>query len=541
MDVSLVSIALGFIEGLALIVSPCILPILPIILAGSISGSKKRSYGIIIGFVLVFSLFTFFSRSLVRLSGIDTNAIRYSSYFILTLLGIVMLSGRLSDKFSELTQGLLSVGTSSRKVNDQEGGLGSGILFGGLTAIIWTPCAGPIFAAVIVQSVLQESNLAGLLTLMAFSLGAVIPMFFIALFGRRLMSRAGFIKKHAGQIRQLLGVIILASVAYMIALERGYTLFSTNTTQSSGGLTLEQGLLVPYPAPDINGITSWINTAPIQMNELKGKVVLIDFWTYSCINCIRTLPYLKDWYAKYHDKGFVIIGIHSPEFDFEKNLDNVKAAVKQFGINYLVALDNQFVTWRNYQNRYWPAHYLIDKNGKVVYTHFGEGAYEVTENNIRYLLGINNRVVDAAPSTTDHYFLSPETYFGYARASNFSSREKIVPDASAAYTLPGELRRNEWALSGQWKIMRERSVAESRHAALQFYFHARYVYAVMGNTSDRPLHVRIILNDKEQAAPITVDKHTLYTLVTLDRSQDGKLKLVTDEPGLEMYTFTFGG
>lgn len=541
MDVNFVSIGLGFLEGIALIVSPCILPILPIILAGSVGGSKRRSFGIIIGFVLVFSLFTFFSRSLVRVSGIDTNAIRYASYFILTALGVVMISSKLTEKFTEMTSGLLSVGANAAQVNDPQGGLWGGVLFGGLIAIIWTPCAGPIFAAVIVQTVLQQSNVAGLLTLMAFSLGVAVPMLAIALFGRSIMSRTGFIKKHTRLFRQSLGVIIILSVGYMIAVERGYTITFAGKTTVRAGVALEDGLLVPYPAPPIAGISDWINSPPLKISDLKGKVVLIDFWTYSCINCIRTLPYIKDWYAKYHDKGLVIIGIHTPEFDFEKNLANVKAAVKQRDIQYPVALDNQFVTWRSFENRYWPAHYLIDKEGKVVYTHFGEGAYDVTENNIRYLLGINNKLPAGVEKSVNVSQLTPETYFGYSRAANFVSPEEVKRDAVSHYTIPTKLARHEWALSGQWRVMRDRAVAESKDAAVEINFHARHVYVVMGNMTDHAISARILLNKQQPGSEISVDKHNLYSVVALDSSQDGNLQIIASEPGLEVYTFTFGG
>jgi len=540
MDANLVNIALGFIEGIALIASPCILPILPIILAGSISGSKKRSFGIIIGFVVIFSLFTFFSRALVRVSGIDTNVIRYSSYLILAALGVVMLSSRLTEKFNTMTQGLLSVGTNAKAANDPEGGLWGGILFGGLTAIIWTPCAGPILAAVIVQTVLQQTSAASLLTLLAFSLGAAFPMLVIALFGRSLMSRTGFIKQHAGLFRKLLGVIILLSIAYMISLERGNTIGFASSNSSLTGAALIDGVSSPYPAPAIAGISSWINSTPLQLSDLKGKVVLIDFWTYSCINCKRSLPYIKDWYAKYHDKGLVIIGVHTPEFDFEKNLDNVKTAVSDYGIRYPVALDSQFTTWRNFQNHYWPAHYLIDKKGDVVYTHFGEGDYDVTENNIRFLLGIHNQAVSPVNPPPSTFLQTPETYLGYARAANFASPEAVVQDAVSDYTIPGELSRNQWALSGKWKITSDRAMAESKDAAVEIHFHARNVYVVMGNMTDHPIMARVLLNQKELGSAITVNKHALYDLVSLPESQEGVLQIITSTPGLEVYTFTFG-
>src|SRR5579862_5118600 len=382
MQADVVNIGLGFLEGFALIISPCILPILPIFLAGSLTGSKKRPFGIIIGFVLIFALFTFFSRKLLQYSGIDSNLIRDASFIILILLGVIMLSTYLTDKFGQLTRRLANTGSTFSVVNNPQGGLISGILFGGLIAIIWTPCAGPILAAVIVQTVIQKTNLLSFLTLVAFGIGAATPMLLIALFGRKIMEKLGSLKRHTTLYRKILGIIIILSVGYMIYLEGGISTAHADEINNTLPLSLQNGLATPYIAPSIDGIDAWINSEPLQINDLRGKVVLIDFWTYSCINCMRTLPYLNDWYRKYHDKGLVIIGVHTPEFDFEKNLDNVKNAVLQDGIKYPVALDSHFVTWQKYNNQYWPAHYLIDKKGYVVYTHFGEGEYDITENNI---------------------------------------------------------------------------------------------------------------------------------------------------------------
>lgn len=539
MEANLINIGLGFIEGLALIISPCILPILPIILAGSLTGSRKRPIGIVVGFILFFSVFTFFSRKLVQYSGIDINIIRHVSYFILAILGIIMLSTYLTEKFNALTQRLLNVGSSFSTANNPEGGLWSGILFGGLIAIIWTPCAGPILAAVIVQTVIQQSNLQGFLTVFAFGMGAAVPMLLIAMFGRGIMNKFSFFKTHAYVFRKILGLIILISIAYMIFLERGATIGYASTANNSAAVALQDELSSPYTAPEIGGIEAWINSKPLQISELKGKVVLIDFWTYSCINCIRTLPYIKDWYAKYHDKGLVIIGIHSPEFDFEKNLSNVENAVKQDGIQYPVALDNQFVTWRNFDNHYWPAHFLINKEGKVVFTHFGEGKYEVTENNIRYLLGIKNAAEKVEDNTGSSMFQTPETYFGYGRAANFASPENVMRDQVAQYSFPESFKKHQWALSGKWKIMSDRIVAESADAALQIRFYARQIFVVMGNTTDKDIQVSVTLNGKKHG-DIQVKQHTLYDVVKFDDYTDGVLNLQTSAPGLEMYTFTFG-
>jgi thiol-disulfide isomerase/thioredoxin len=313
---------------------------------------------------------------------------------------------------------------------------------------------------------------------------------------------------------------------------------------------LQNGLAEPYPAPEISGIDNWINSGPLQISELKGKVVLIDFWTYSCINCMRTIPYIKDWYNKYHDKGLVIIGVHSPEFDFEKDLSNVQNAVAKNGIKYPVALDSHFGTWQNFKNSYWPAHYLIDKNGNVVYTHFGEGDYDVTENNIRILLGLNG-VTSSLDLGGDNAVgpVSPETYFGYARAQNFASPESVTNDKEATYTFPRKLPDNGWALQGDWMVMPDKVISEKNNAALKFHFTANKVFIVMGSATGKTIPVKLLFNGERVAAEkgkdvansgISVGKHGLFEVLSFDHAADGVLQVIAAEPGLEVYTFTFG-
>lgn len=548
MQSDLIVIGLSFIEGLALIASPCILPILPIILAGSVSGSKMRPLGIITGFILFFTIFTFFSRSIVQYAGVDLNLIRQVSYVILLLLGIIMLSSFLTEKLLLLTQRIGNIGSGLSDVNNPESGFGAGILFGGLTALIWTPCAGPILAAVIVQTISQESTLAGLLALFAFSIGAGLPMLAIALFGRSILSRVSFIKSHGTLLRKLLGLIIILSVAYIANIEFGYATVETKKIEVATPLSLQNGVS-PYPAPSIDGANKWINSQPLTMEALRGKVVLIDFWTYSCINCIRTLPYIKGWYDKYHDKGLVIIGVHTPEFEFEKNPENVERAVSADGILYPVAMDNNYVIWNSFHNKYWPAHYLIDKNGNVVYTHFGEGEYNVTESNIRYLLNLGAEAGQESPASTDiSYQQTPETYFGYARAEYFANKKDVIRDQKSEYTKPDTLMKNEWALQGDWIVMPDRIIAASDQASLTIHFYASHVFLVAGNAGDKPVTIKITLDGKLLAAgagkdapdgTLTVNQHQLYEVVAWDGPREGELTLIAQQ-GVELYTFTFG-
>lgn len=390
-----IDIILAFIEGLALIVSPCILPVLPLVLAVSVDGGRRRPYGIVIGFVLAFSLLAIVARNIVAMFGIDLDLMRNVSLILLTIFGLVLFSSRLSEAFGKLTQGAASFG--SGMALSAGGGLRNGILTGLLIGVVWTPCAGPILAAALVQVIRQQSDLAGYFVIVSFSLGAALPMLIIALMGKKIMSKLGLLARHAQAMRRIFGALILLSVSLIAYGVDAQSLFSASPRDASelsrSEYGLQNALNKPFVAPPFAGIEAWFNSEPLTMQNLKGRVVLVDFWTYSCINCIRTLPFITDLDRKYRGLGLVIVGVHSSEFEFEKKHDNVKAAIVQHGIHYPVALDNQLDTWRNFDINYWPSLYLIDRDGRVVYIHAGEGAYDEIENNIRYLLDLSGKVV----------------------------------------------------------------------------------------------------------------------------------------------------
>ena len=524
MSISLIEIGLLFLEGVALIASPCILPVLPLVLAGSVEGGRQRPFGIIIGFVGAFTLFALLSRQLVIAFHVDLDYIKYVSLVFLLLFGLILVSKKWSLKFSALTQRFANMG-GYLSANAKEG-FGSGLLIGMLIGLVWTPCAGPILAAVLVQVIRQESDLQVLFLMVAFSFGVGLPMLAISLVGRSLIGKLRFFTRHAEAMRKTLGGVIILAV---VLIASGVDVQSWGWKKEGPTVSTYKGLINaivrPYPAPEFSGIEAWINSPPLAMASLKGKVVLIDFWTYSCINCIRTLPFMIDLDRKYRDKGLIIVGVHAPEFEFEKDHENVKNAVAAHQIAYPVALDNHLDTWTTFNNSYWPAHYLIDQNGRIVYIHFGEGDDGVTENNIRFLLGLN-KIALLPKAGVSSATQTPETYLGSSRASHFSSDFQSLP-------------LDHWGLSGKWRIENERIVSEEAGATLRLHFTAGKVFLVMGAPKEKPVKVNMILNGNP-AGQITIDQHKLYTIIEQKRSQQGLLEITADAPGLEAYAFTFG-
>lgn len=302
--------------------------------------------------------------------------------------------------------------------------------------------------------------------------------------------------------------------------------------------------------PDIEGIAAWINSPELTKEDLEGKVVLVDFWTYSCINCIRTYPYLKAWWGKYKDDDFILLGVHTPEFPFEKNLANVEKAAKDSGLEFPIALDNDYVTWRNFHNRFWPAKYLFDKDGQLRYTHFGEGKYEETELAIQQLLGIETEISDG-PTVDFSQIGSPETYLGWARMERFASPEQIVRNSVNRFTTPETLALNTWGFGGDWLVEEEYSESQTP-GSVSFQYHSAAVNIVAEAEEETLLEVRIdgapipsdmqgkdIVQNPDGTTQVRIKDATLYELIQ-GRGEAHLIEIIVPGKGVKFYTFTFG-
>jgi len=536
---------IGFVAGVITAVSPCVLPVLPILLASGASGRKPLR--VIAGLVASFSVFTLFATWILDKLGLPQDTLRNLAIVFLFVLAAILLV----PQAALVVERPLAVFSRFRP----KGAEGGGFFFGATLGLVFVPCAGPVLATVTVVAANNDVGLRAILLTLAYALGAAVPMVAIAFGGREAAAR---LRRHAQLVRRVSGAVI-AAVAFglvfhvddhLATLTPGYTTFLQNTIEDNstakrelakvrgGGTALAAGPhktvngLPDYgQAPPLHADGAWINSSPLTLAQLHGRVVLIDFWTYSCINCLRTLPHLKAWYAAYHPKGLVIIGVHTPEFAFEHVTSNVRAAVKRLGITYPVMQDNRYKTWDNYANQYWPAEYLIDKQGHVRHTNFGEGEYGQTEALIRRLLDDNGaharQVADATPSG----LLTPESYLGYARLTNYVGANP-VPNTFTNYAFPSSLPANTLAYDGSWRVGAQ-AITAGKNARLRLQFEASNVYIVMGGHGT----VRSFI-DGRPTGSIRVDAEKLYT-VRSGKPTDALLEL-RFSPGVQAYSFTFG-
>lgn len=568
-------ILFAFLAGFVTVLSPCILPVLPIVLSGSLVGGHRRPLGIVTGFIISFSLFTLFLSAIVRATGISADLLRSVSVVIVILFGISLLLPNFQVIMEKVFTKLSSLVTSNSK---QATGFWSGLLLGVSLGLVWTPCVGPIIASVITLAATSSVSGSAILITFSYALGTAIPMFAITYGGRQLLIKVPWLLKNTARIQKGFGIVmILVAVGIFFNLDRQFQtlvlekfpLYGTGLTKIEDNDLVKNSLknlkvpgvdknMLGKPMPDTNAYPpapelisggEWINTKPLTLASLRGKVVLVDFWTYTCINCIRTLPYLKSWNDKYKDKGLVIIGVHTPEFEFEKNFNNVQKAVTDFKITYPVMQDNNYATWNAYSNQYWPAHYLIDKNGSVRDTHFGEGAYDETEAMIQKLLketgvAVNSKVENPT-YTVDT--MSPETYLGYSRIGSVASKETLTYDKKSKYTLPNTLPLNSFAFGGDWNVG-EQTTKPYRSSILEYHFMAKDVYLVINTTSNSEIKVSLdgkVVDTTTEGADVkqgtvVVESNRLYHLIKLPKAEAHILRLEFLDDNASVYAFTFG-
>ena len=556
----LLLLGIAFLAGVITAISPCVLPVLPLVIAGSAtSQSRFRPVAIVAGIVVSFTVFTLAGAALLSALGLPQDLLRDLAIVALLVLAASLLSRRvawlLERPFLFLTR---------RQVSRES----NGVLLGISVGLVFVPCAGPVLAAVTALAASGEIGPRVVLVTGAYALGAALPMLAIAIGGQRLTSGLRVMKTHAETTRRV-GGVVLGAAALAIALGAdqrfttaipGYTealqerIERSSTAQSElRGLKGNEAALVlpatggseaaapatPAPrAPEFKGISEWLNTPggkPVSIVSLRGKVVIVDFWTYSCINCLRTLPHLKAWDRAYGDAGLVIVGVHSPEFAFERVPGNVRSATERLGLRYPVALDNSFATWNAYDNDYWPAKYLVDRSGRVRYTHFGEGAYDETESWIRRLLGEKVRAPRTSVSDrTPDDLTTPETYLGYARLDRFAA--PVVPDREAVYAFPPSrpLVPNELSYSGRWTVTPEHIRAD-RNARLRLDFQANDIFIVLAGEG----RVEALVDGKRIHTIRVSGTPRLYTVARFATLERGVLELRFSR-GVEGYAFTFG-
>lgn len=538
-------LAFAFLAGIFTVLSPCILPILPAILSAGTAQGRLRPLGIIVGLVASFTFFTLALTAIVQATGISPDILRYGAIVLIFFFGLVMIFPGLSNWFAQKTASVANLGQS---LSHPSSGFGGGLIFGLALGLLWTPCAGPILAAITTLVATHAIDLLTVAMTLSYSIGAGLPMFLIAYGGGKIIQSSQFLSVHAERIRQFFGVLMVAVAVILTfhwdmlleqklggwipsALVENNTKVQEQLTKLRGENPSGEQLAELGKAPDFKGIVGWINSPPLTIEELKGKVVLIDFWTYSCINCLRTLPYLESWYAKYKDAGLVMIGVHTPEFVFEKDLKNVAAAAGRLGVDYPIALDNDYQTWQAYRNNYWPAHYLIDKDGNIRMEHFGEGGYVETENAIRELLGLAPLKMHE-PSVSSRE-ITPETYLGAERGHSYNISLKVGETASYAYTAP--LKEDRVGLRGAWLVGGESIEAEGDDSYLDLNFLAKQVYLVLSGSSKKPIEVFL---DGKRSGEFYMDGDKKYDIVeTTYQRHQLSLKIPL---GVKAYAFTFG-
>src|SRR5580692_10731091 len=571
---------LAFIGGVLTILSPCILPVLPFVFARADQPFRRSGLPLLAGMALTFSFVAiaaaFGGHWVVRLN----QGGRYVAMLVFLLLGVSLLFPSLAEAF---TRPLVRAGSRLQGAPSTESSVGKSFVLGISTGLLWAPCAGPILGLRLTGAAIQGPGARSSFLLLSFALGAATSLGIALLAGSKVFSAMKRSLSFEVWIRRALGVaVILGVVAIALGWDTNLlTNFSfVNTTGAEtnliNALGTRQNVILPVSAaesqpvlddegamPDLGGAVAWINSPPLTRDSLRGKVVLIDFWTYSCINCLRALPYVEAWAAKYKDAGLVVIGVHTQEFAFEKERANVEKAVRDLKITYPVAIDSNYKIWQAFHNEYWPAHYFIDGQGRIRYHHFGEGEYDQSERVIQELLKDNGAKsladgtinvsasgAEAAPDLANTR--SPETYIGYKRAEHFASAQLFAQDTRMTYTPQPRLTLNQWALGGAWKVAPESAVLELAPGKVVFRFHARDLHLVLGPTKNgKPIRFKVTLDgtapgddhgsDTDASGAGTVQSHRLYQLIRQKGAvEDRTFEIEFLDPGVQAFAFTFG-
>ncbi|WP_109481572.1 cytochrome c biogenesis protein DipZ [Paraburkholderia sp. C35] len=619
-------IVLAYLGGALTILSPCILPVLPFVFARADQPFVRSGLPLLGGMALTFALVA--TLAAVG-GGWVTQANQYGRWIAIVLLGVfglTLLLPRLADR---LMHPLVSAGNRLSELAQSGGDtprVGASFLLGIATGLLWAPCAGPILGLVLTGAALRGASVGTTLLLLAYAAGAATSLAVALLIGGRVFTA---MKRSLGAgewVRRGIGAAMLCGVA-AIALGLATGVLTKISTVATGGIeqrlvdklspakpadammsanvakdapkdaandgpammkasdtqngqsadatppagtmmrasSAAAALPVEGTLPSLTGAVQWLNSPPLTNEQLRGKVVLVDFWTYSCINCLRSLPYVKAWSQKYRDMGLVVIGVHAPEFAFERNVGNVTKATHDLGVDYPVAIDNNYAIWRAFGNQYWPAHYFVDAQGRVRHHHFGEGEYEQSEKVIQQLLaeaghpeatqvatGLTQRAKGVEAAADGNDMMSPETYIGYARAENFASPGGEAENRAHNYAAPTSPDDNDWGLAGTWKVGKEQATLAAPNGRIVYRFHARDLHLVLGpGASGKPVHFRVTIDgaapgdargtDVGADGTGIVTEQRLYQLVrqTGDVS-DHTFTIEFLDPGVEAYAFTFG-
>lgn len=556
-------VLVSFIAGVLTVIAPCILPILPIIIGGATQDHRRRNPYVITGSLAVaIVVFTLLLKSSTLLIDIPQSVWTTISGAIIITFGLTSLFPSVWTSFSTKI-GLQNNADHLLESSAQKSGLWGDVLLGLALGPVFSSCSPTYF--VILATVLPQNLAMGIIDLIAYAAGLSLVLLLISLLGQKFVAKIrwaanpnGWFKRGLGVLFILVGIFILTGADKRVQtylLERGYY----NVTNLEQGLlpSTGQSLTTPgavYPRyQEIVDPSGFVNSEPFTLSELVGKkVILVDFMTYSCINCIRTFPYLNDWYEKYHDDGLEIVGIHTPEFAFEHKIENVEEAAKKYGLKFPIVLDNDYGTWQAYQNNYWPRKYLIDLNGNIVYDHIGEGHYAETEAILREVLGLPpDTGASAETETARREAVSPETYFGAARNSSLANGQRGL-NGVQNLTAPATIPKNVLVLDGSWNFTPEAAQPTKNGAKIIYKYQAREVYLVA--SAGTPTNIRVKRDGVSLAtdqlgidvgqvngeAIARISDERLYSLIENDDGQEHLLEITVDGTDLKAYTFTFG-